>query len=132
MATGAIGATIEQTVIGFGARPCTGGFVTVLTDRLPAMDGSCWARGRTKAGAQVASRALRRQLHIGMKLTRVPAGVATLVATVAIGNRHPAERLVRYVIGRRPVRRRKAAGVARRALVSHRHLAMVPVRGFPG
>ena len=100
VACGAIGAAVEQAVIRFGARPCAGGFVAILTNRLATMNGACRLARSTEAGAGVAGCALGGQRHIGMEDARVPAGGATLVATVAVGNRHATERLVRYVVSR--------------------------------
>ena len=132
MATGAIGATIEQAVIGFGTQPRAGGLVAVLAHGLTVVNRRCRARCGTKAGAHVAGCTLRGHRHIGVKLTRIPAGISPLVAAVTVADRHPSERLIRYVIGRWSIRGRKASGVAGRALVGHGHLAMVPIRGLPG
>jgi hypothetical protein len=132
VATGAIGATIEHAVIGFGTQPRAGGLVAVLAHHLTVVNRRCRARRSSKAGAHVAGCTLRGHRHIGVKLTRVPAGIAPLVAAVTVCDRHPAERLVRDVVGRWPIRRRKASRVAGRALIGHGHLTMVPVRGLPG
>ena len=59
VAAGAIGSAVEQAVVRLGARPCTGGFMAVLTNRLPVVNRGCRARCRAKAGAQVASGTLR-------------------------------------------------------------------------
>lgn len=53
------------------------------------------------------------------------------MATVAIGHRYAAERLVGNVVNGRTIGRWIGAAVAGRALVRHRHLAVIPAGGFP-
>ena len=132
VATGAIRSTVEQAVVGLRAQPGAGGLVAALAHRLAVVDGCGRACRGSKVGAHVAGCALRGHRHIRVKLTRVPAGISPLVAAVTVADRHPSERLIRYVIGRWSIRGRKASGVAGRALVGHGHLAMVPIRGLPG
>lgn len=91
VATGAIGGTVEQAVVGFGAQPRAGGLVAALAHRLAVVDGRGRTCCRTKVRAHVAAGALGRYRHIGMELARIPAGVATLVAAVAVGDRHTTE-----------------------------------------
>ena len=66
-----------------------------------------------------------------MKLTGHPAGIAALVAGVAVGNGDASEGLVRNVIGCSAVGRRISTAVAGGALVHYRSLRMVPLAGFP-
>ena len=131
VATGAVGAGVEQAVIRFRPQPGAGGLVAAFANCLTVVNGGCRARRGTKTGAHMAGGALRGYRHIGVELARVPAGGATFVAAVAIGNRYTAEGLVRYVVGRGPASRRKATGVARRALVRNCDLAVVPCSRLP-
>jgi hypothetical protein len=80
---------------------------------------------------QMARCTLRRQRYVHVKLSRTPAHIPTLVASITIGNHHTRQRLVRNVIDRFAIRGGVTAGVAGRALVRHRHLRMVPAAGFP-
>ena len=122
VATGAVGAAVKQAVIRLGTQPGAGGLVAVLAHGLAAMDGSCRSCRGAKTGVYVACCTLRRYRNIGVESTGVPAGVPTLVATVAIGNRHATERLVWYVVGRWTTGRREATGVASAALIGNRCL----------
>jgi len=131
VATGAIGGTVEQAVVGFGAQPGAGGLMAALTHRLAVVDSGGGTRRRAKVAAQVAAGALGRDRHIGMELPRIPAGVAPLVAAIAVGDRHTTEGFVRNVVGRGAAGGREAAGVAGRTLVGHRSLRMVPPGRLP-
>ena len=131
VATGAIGGAVVQTVVGLGAKPGAGRLVAVLAHRLTTVNGSCRPRGRSKAGAQVAAGALGRNRRIGMEHTGIPAGVTSLVATVAVGDRHATEGLVRNVVGSKTAGGREATGVAGRTLVGHWSLRVVPLGRLP-
>ncbi len=98
---------------------------------LAVMDGSGRLARSTEAGVGVAGGALGRKRNIAMELAWRPAAVATLVATVTVGDRHSAEALVRDVAGRNAAGWRETTGVARRALVGNRHLGVVPFAGLP-
>jgi hypothetical protein len=66
-----------------------------------------------------------------MEFAGHPAGVAALMARVAVGDRHSGEGLVRNVVYGLAVRRRIRTTVTSRALISNRHLAVVPLRRLP-
>ncbi len=66
-----------------------------------------------------------------MELARTPARITTLVAGVAVCNRHTTQALVGNVIGGLAICRRVAATVASRTLVRHRQLGVVPAAGLP-
>ncbi len=58
MATGTVGATVEQAVIGLGAQPGAGGLVAAFAGGLAAVDGSSRPTRGTKTGTHVACRTL--------------------------------------------------------------------------
>jgi hypothetical protein len=65
--------------------------VATFAHGLAIVDGCGRARRGSKAGTHVACRALGGHRYIGVERARVPAGVATLVATVAVGNGYTAK-----------------------------------------
>src|SRR6185369_3096689 len=79
----------------------------------------------------VASRALSCDGDAGVQLGRGPGGVASLVAAIAVGRGQGRHVLVRRVCGRLTRSRRVSTGVAARALVGDRELAVVPAAGLP-
>ena len=86
VATGAHGGRCKQTVVGLGAQPGAGGLVAALANRLAVVNGSRRAAAQTVTGAHMAGRTLGGQRHIVVELAWYPAGVARLVAAVAVGD----------------------------------------------
>ena len=83
-------------------------------------------------GREVTGRALRRHRHVAVKLTWTPAHITTLVAGVAVRDRHTSQALVWDVVRRFAIGRWVTSRVAGRALVRHRQLGVVPSTGLPG
>jgi hypothetical protein len=128
----AVGCAGKATVIGLrSTEPGACGLVTILTNALPIVNSRRWPPSGTETGAHMTCCALSGHRDISVKDTRVPTGVTALVTAVAIGNRHTAKGLVRYVVGCGTACGWKPTGVTRRTLVCNRHLVVVPCRGFP-
>lgn len=87
--------------------------------------------GQAVRTAQMASGTLRGNRYISMEGTREPAGVARLVATIAVGNCNATQRSVRNVIHGFAIRRCIGTAVAGCALIRDRHLAVIPLRRSP-
>ena len=81
---------------------------------------------------EVAGRALRRYNDVAVKLTWTPARITTLVAGVAVCDRHTSQALVWDVVRGLAVGRWVTSCVTGRALVRHCHLGVVPTTGLPG
>ena len=120
-----------QAVIGLGTNPRGGGLMAIFTNGLAIVNGRRRLAGSSVQTARMAGRALRGQRDIGVESARVPAGVTTLVATVAIGNGHARQAGVGDVISRLAISRRERATVAGRTLIGYRSLAVVPLGGLP-
>lgn len=82
--------------------------------------------------AVMTARALRAHGDVAVKTGWRPRRKPTLVAAVAIGNGHAAERLVGNVVCSASIGRRKGSAVTGRTLVDHGHLGMVEPAGPPG
>lgn len=95
------------------------------------MDGGGGSAAGAIAGAHMAGGTLAGNRNVAVELPGIPAGKASLVATVAVGNGDPTQRFVGDVIDGRAIGRRIGTAVAGGALVGHRHLAMVPAGRLP-
>jgi hypothetical protein len=87
--------------------------------------------GQAVRTAQMASGTLRGNRYISMEGTREPAGVARLVATIAVGYSDAPQSRIRNVVDRFSIRRRVCTAMASGALVGYRHLCVVPLGGSP-
>ena len=85
----ASGRTGEGAVVNFGTTPGAGCLVAALAvARHAGMHSSGGFAGQAVTGAQVAACALGAQGDVLVQQPRVPAGVAGLVATVAVVDHH--------------------------------------------
>jgi hypothetical protein len=66
-----------------------------------------------------------------MKLAWIPSGKAGFMARITVRDHHPGERLIRDMVSDRTVSWRIRATMTSRALISHRHLSVIPIGGFP-
>ena len=105
--------------------------MAIFTNGLAIVNGRRRLASSSIQTARMAGCALRGQRDIVVESARVPAGVTTLVATVAVGNSHARQAGVGDVIGCLAISGRECATVAGRALVGDRRLAVVPLGGFP-
>ena len=89
VAAGASGGCREGAVVNLGTTPGGGRLVAALAvARHCGMHGSSGLAGQSVAGAQVAACALCAQGDVLVQQSGVPAGVASLVASVAVVDRH--------------------------------------------
>ena len=85
----AVGSVGKATVIRLrSTEPGAGGLVTTFANTLAIVNRCRGPPCSPEAGVHMAGGALRCYRDIGVEHTRIPAGEATLVATVAIGNGH--------------------------------------------
>ena len=119
-------------MVNFRTTPGGGCLVAALAvARHCGMHGSGGFAGQPVTSAQVAACALCAQGNVLMEQPGVPAGVAGLVASVAVVDRYTGQRLVGYVVGRRSISRWVGSAVAARTLVGHHRLRVVPARRRP-
>jgi hypothetical protein len=118
-------------MVWLGAQPSRGRLVATFTHGLSGVNRSGGPRSQAITRTHVASRALARHGHIGVKCTRNPTCVATSVASITVGYDHARQRCVRNMVHGFAVRRRIGTAVAGGALIHDRHLAMVPLGGLP-
>jgi hypothetical protein len=118
-------------MVWLGAQPSRGRLVAAFTHSLSGVNRSGGPRSQAITRTHVASRALARHGHIGVKCTRVPTGITSAVAGIAVIDDHAGQRGIGNVIRRPTVGRWKRTRVASGALARYRHLAMVPLSGPP-
>ena len=132
VASTAVGGCRIQAVVGLSSSPSRCIRMASL-----AASSNCRVDGRRRLTSdtigciQVAGCTLGCERNIGMEAPGIPRRVTTLVTGVAIGNHHPCQGLVRYVVGRFAIRRWESPSVAGRTLVCHRHLRVIPSRRLP-
>ncbi|MFM2083806.1 MAG: hypothetical protein RLY95_624, partial [Pseudomonadota bacterium] len=66
-----------------------------------------------------------------MKLAWIPSGKARLVTRVTVRDHHAGERLIRDMVSDRTVSWRVRSAMTSRALISHRHLGVIPIGRLP-
>jgi hypothetical protein len=79
----------------------------------------------------VASCTLRQNRYVCMKLAGIPSGKARFMARITVRDHHAGERLIRDMVSGRAISWRVRSAMTSRALISHRHLGVIPVGGFP-
>ena len=80
----------------------------------------------------MATQALTADRDVLMEQARIPTGVATPVATVAVANHHTGQRFVGNVVHCGSIGRWVGTAVAGRTLIGNHRLSVIPAAGPPG